>query len=121
MKYRLTEEAGTDIADILRQTKKLFGPKQVSTYAKLIDDCIAMIAAEPSRPSSSERNDLKKGVRSFHLELVNRRRHSASHLVYYTVIHAANGDPEVIVIRVLHESMEPRRRLVRALRRQETH
>jgi len=78
----LTKEAEADIVRILRRTKK-FGVVQVSTYAKIIEGGIAMIADNPVRPSSVDRSDLRAGVRSFHLELVTRRRHSASHMIYF--------------------------------------
>lgn len=116
MKYRLTKEADTHIAGILRTTKKLFGPGQVRIYSRIIADGIKMIAEDPLRPSSFARDDLRKGVRSFHLELVSRRRHSASHILYFMIARNANGEDEVIVIAVLHERMEPRRRLGLALR-----
>jgi toxin ParE1/3/4 len=116
VKYRLTKEAQADIASILRRTKKLFGPLQVSIYAKIIEGGIAMIAADPARPSIIERNDLRPGVRSLHLELVTRRRRSASHMIYFMEMREADGDPTVIVIGVLHEKMEPKRRLNQALR-----
>jgi toxin ParE1/3/4 len=116
----LTKEAEADIARILRRTKKLFGAVQVSTYAKIIEGGIAMIADDPVRPSSIDRSDLRPGVRSFHLELVTRRRHSASHMVYFKEVRSAGGDTEVVVIGVLSESMEPKRRLNKALRGLET-
>lgn len=116
MKFRLTKEADADIAAILRRTKRLFGPLQVSVYARIIDGGIAMIAADPMRPSSNERSDLRPGVRSFHLELVTRRRHSASHMLYYMPTKNSDREPEVIVLGVLSESMEPKRRLNKALR-----
>jgi toxin ParE1/3/4 len=117
---RLTKEAEADIARILRRTKKLFGALQVSTYAEIVEGGIAMIAADPVRPSSVDRSDLRPGVRSFHLELVTRRRHSASHMIYFKEMRSAYGDSEVVVIGVLSESMEPKRRLNKALRGLET-
>jgi toxin ParE1/3/4 len=122
VKYRLTKEAQADIASILRRTKKLFGPLQVSAYAKIIEGGIAMIAADPARPSIIERNDLRPGVRSLHLELVTRRRRSASHthMIYFMEMREADGDPTVAVIGVLHEKMEPKRRLNQALRSLDT-
>jgi len=117
---RLTKEAEADIVRILRRTKKLFGVVQVSTYAKIIEGGIAMIADNPVRPSSVDRSDLRAGVRSFHLELVTRRRHSASHMIYFKEMRSASEDTEVVVIGVLSEAMEPKRRLNKALRGLET-
>lgn len=116
MRYRLTPDADADIARVLRQTRKLFGKPQVSIYADIIDRGIAMVAEDPSRPSCAERNEIRPGVKSFHLELVKRRRHSASHLLYFMEAKAADGATEIVVIGVVHENMEPKRKLSRILR-----
>lgn len=116
MEHRPTKEADADIAGILRKTRLLFGPGQVLACARIIEDGIAMIADDPARPASIERTELGGGVRTFHLELVRRRRHSAFHLLYFKKIAIAGGDPEVVILRVLHEAMEPKWRLMRALR-----
>ncbi len=116
MRLRLTAEADADIVRALRQTRKLFGTRQVAVYADIIDRGVAMVAENPSRPSSMQRSDIREGVKSFHLELVTRRRHSASHLLYFKEMKASDGVSEVVVIGVLHERMEPKRRLSRVLR-----
>lgn len=120
MRYRLTPAADEDITAILRNTKALFGRDQVRIYADVIDSGLAMIAEDPWRPSGIDRSDIRPGLRSFHLELVRRRRRSASHLVYYKVAQAADGQSEVVIIGVLHERMEPKRKLGRSLRDVET-
>ncbi|UXN59496.1 type II toxin-antitoxin system RelE/ParE family toxin [Phyllobacterium zundukense] len=119
MKYRLTREADAHITDILRTTKNLFGAKQVQIYSKIISDGINLIADEPYRPSTTAREDLRDGVRSLHLELVSKRRHSASHLIYFKEVQDTEGEKEVVILGVLHEHMEPRRRLIQALRSNE--
>jgi toxin ParE1/3/4 len=102
----------------LKQTKQLFGEKQVAAYAGIIETGISMVADDPSRPASFERSDIRSGVRSFHLEHAAKKRHGASHLLYFIQAQGVDGDGEVIILRVLHESMEPKKRLVRALRRE---
>lgn len=79
-----------------------------------------MVADDPSRPASVERPDIRDGVRSFHLEHAAKRRRGASHLLYYVERVGADGEAEVVILRVLHESMEPKKRLVRVLRGQES-
>jgi toxin ParE1/3/4 len=109
---RLTTQAEQDIAVILRQTKRLFGPEQVLKYAGIIENALAMIAEAPSRPSSQDRSNIRNAVRSLHLELAAKRRGGASHIIYYT----ETADGKIVILRLLHEAMDPRRRLIRALR-----
>ncbi len=120
MRYRLTRDADADILRILRQTKQLFGESQVAIYARVIEVGISMVADDPSRPASFERPDIRDGVKSFHLEHAAKRRRGASHLLYYIERAGADGEAEVVVLRVLHESMEPKKRLMRSLRGQES-
>jgi toxin ParE1/3/4 len=69
-----------------------------------------MVAREPERPGSRARGELGAGVRSFHIELAARRRGAASHLLYYAreLVPDAGG---MVILRLLHEAMEPRRYL----------
>ncbi|MCW2284848.1 plasmid stabilization system protein ParE [Rhodoblastus acidophilus] len=71
-----------------------------------------MIAADPARASIQDRSEIFPGLRSFHLELAGRKRGSAAHLLYFGVV----NEEEVVVYRVLHEAMAPKRRLAVALR-----
>ena len=78
-----------------------------------------MIADDPSRPACIDRGDIRKGLKSFHLELAAKRRRGAAHMLYFMEMRDATEPPEVVVLRVLHEAMEPKRRLIRALRDQD--
>jgi toxin ParE1/3/4 len=66
-----------------------------------------MVAAHPERPGSRVRDELGKGVRSFHVELAARRRAAASHLIYYIRGTLDDGRQGVVILRILHEAMEP--------------
>jgi toxin ParE1/3/4 len=110
--YRLTEAADDDIAEILQETRRQFGPLQRGKYAALIERAIEMVAEEPERLGSRRRDDLAAGVRSFHIELAAWRRGGASHVVYYLRDDGRDGG---IVARLLHERMEPLRHLTRGL------
>lgn len=112
---RLTEAASADIADILRETTRRFGRLQRANYAHLIDRAIAVVAENPERPGSRPRDELGPGVRSFHVELVARRLGAAAHLLYYFRTLLEDGQEGVLVLRVLHESMDPTRRIPREL------
>lgn len=116
MRHKLTEPAERDIRGILRDTIKMFGPMQMQAYARLIDGGIEMVADSPDRQSSLERSELVPGVRLLHLELAAGRRGAAAHCLYYMTGKLSDGSTGTIILRVLHEHMEPRYRIVRALR-----
>jgi toxin ParE1/3/4 len=116
VKHRLARQADQDIVDILHDTLKTFGPRQVGMYAELIDRGIKLVADDPLRPASLDRSDIRAGVRSYHLELAAGRRGGAAHKLYFTMTANRDGSSEVIILRVLHERMEPKRRLLQALR-----
>ncbi len=115
MNYQLTEAGDADIADVLRETARQFGPAQRESYAALIEKAIEMVAEEPERPGSQPRDGLAAGVRSFHIELAAGRRGAAAHLVYYLRGRLDDGSDGVIIARMLHERMDPLRHVTRDL------
>ena len=112
MRHRLTRLADADITHLLQETLRAFGPRQVQTYAALLDRAIALVAEAPTRASSRDRSDLAAGVRSFHVSLASGRKHGAAHVLYFTVADQAQRGHEVVILRVLHDRMEPRPRLI---------
>ncbi len=116
MKYRLTEPAERDVRNILSETLHLFGPNQVTAYAAIIERGILMVAENPDRPGTVDRGELAPGVRSLHLEIAARRRGGAAHCLYYARWPLADATEGIVIVRVLHERMEPRHRVVRSLR-----
>ncbi len=115
MRYELTGPAERDIRSILRATLQMFGPRQVRAYAGIIQRGIEMAAEDPDRPASLDRSALVPGVRLLHLEFAAGRRGGAAHCLYYMRGRLSDGSPGVIVVRVLHERMEPRHRVVGTL------
>jgi toxin ParE1/3/4 len=111
--YRLTEAAASDISGILRETTRQFGPVQRQRYAALITRAIELAAVQPDRPGSRSREDLAAGLRSLHVEIAARRRGAAVHVVYYLREQLGDGRDGIVVVRVLHERMEPLRHLTR--------
>ncbi|SMH63027.1 type II toxin-antitoxin system RelE/ParE family toxin [Azospirillum agricola] len=105
--YRLTRLAEQDVADILRASARRFGPVQRDRYAALIERAALMIAEQPARPGSRPRDELADGVRSFHVELAAGRRGAASHTLYYVPGSSIGLADAVLVLRVLHDAMEP--------------
>jgi toxin ParE1/3/4 len=116
MRYELTEPAERDIKGIVRDTLKMFGPLQVQAYARIIERGIEMVAEKPHRPGSLDRSEIAPGVRLLHLEIAAGRRGGAAHCLYYMEGRLADGTIGTIVLRVLHEHMEPRHRVIRSLR-----
>lgn len=116
MSYELTEPAERDIKAILGETLKTFGTRQLAVYQQIIQRGIEMVAADPERPESLDRSEIAPGVRLLHLELAAGRRGGAAHCIYYTTGQMSNGAVGTIILRVLHEHMEPRYRVVRSLK-----
>ena len=99
---RLTEAADRDIADILGETLRRFGPVQFERYATFIERAAELVAERPDRPGSRPRTDLGEGVRAYHIEHATSRQGAAAHMLYYVV-----DDEGVLILRILHERMEP--------------
>jgi toxin ParE1/3/4 len=111
---KLTREAERDLAEIARYTVATFGAEQAMRYAALVEHALDMLAEAPCRAASRARDDLRPGVRSMHLSRAALRRHAASHVLYYHLVTRQDGAETVVVLRVLHERMEPLKRLVDA-------
>lgn len=111
---RLTRETEQDLAEIARYTVATFGVDQAMRYAALIEHAFGLLADHPKLPASRERAELRAGVRSLHLSRAAGRRHAASHVLYYRLAAGADGTQHIVILRVLHERMEPLRRLVDA-------
>lgn len=111
MSHRLTAKAERDIETILRDTLTLFGPRQVRTYAALIDQAIALVASDPDLVSSRPRPLLGKGVRSLHLDVASGRIGSGSHIVFYAAVGRRSDTTQIAILRILHERMDPATRV----------
>ncbi|ARN80730.1 type II toxin-antitoxin system RelE/ParE family toxin [Methylocystis bryophila] len=120
MRSRLTVDADADIARILRTTARLFGERQVREYARIIALGIDRVAEDPLRPSSVDASWIREGVRLYHLDHAAGRRHGAAHLLFYKIAKGRGEVCELVVLRVLYERMQPKRRLIQALRNEET-
>ena len=111
---RLTREAERDLAEIARYTVQTFGADQAMRYAALVERALVLLVDNPLRPASRERDELRPGVRSLHLSRAAARRHATSHILYYHLATGGDGAQDVVILRVLHERMEPLTRLVDA-------
>lgn len=111
MKARLTPSADRDVANILSDTKKLFGAQQVSKYAAVIDHGLELLCENPLRASSKAHDEYGAEIRSFPLRLASGKTAGASHVIYYLPV-----EDEVLVLRILAESMLPKWRIAKALK-----
>lgn len=116
MAYEITEHAERDIRGILRETLKGFGTWQLGVYAQIIEKGMAMVGEDPEWPGSIDRSEVAFGVRLLHLELAAGRSGAAAHCLYYTTGRMSKGVVGTLILRVLHEGMEPRYKVVRSLR-----
>jgi len=119
LRFRLTIDADADITQILRTTDRLFGEGQVKEYARIIALGIERVTADPQRAASVDAGWIREGVRLYHLEHAAGRRRGAAHVVFYKLAKGPGGQDELVVLRVLHERMQPKRRLIQALRGEE--
>ena len=109
--YKYSRTADRDLRAILQFTTSRFGRSQRQRYAELVDAAAALLGAEPMRIGSRRRDDLGRGIRSFHFELAAQRRGAAAHVLYYVQGTLDDGRDGVIILRVLHERMDPARHL----------
>lgn len=89
--YRLSAMAERDLANILDYTVDVFGERQAEEYLGSIEECFARIAQMPLSGRS---------CKSLHPEL--RRIEHQKHVIFY-----APDAQDVLIARVLHESMMP--------------
>lgn len=120
LRLRLTWLADADIESILRETHLQFGPRQFNRYARIMSTALDMLAENPHRPSVRDRPDIRKGIHSFSLRFAAKRRAAASHSIYFRISTDGNGTPELVILRVLHERMEPKRSLIAMLNEGDT-
>jgi toxin ParE1/3/4 len=89
----------------------MFGPLQRDRYGELIDRAVLLVAQDPRRPGSAARDDLAAGVRSFPVSGAAGRAGAAAHVLYYRNEVMRDGNHGVVVIRILHNHMDPGRHI----------
>jgi toxin ParE1/3/4 len=66
-RYRLSRLAEADLIGILAASSRRWGADGRSRYASLLVAAMRKIAAEPEGPATRRREELRPGIRSFHL------------------------------------------------------
>lgn len=115
MTYELTDSADRDLEEIAETTRKRFGTHQLDVYERIIERALQIVGDDPETPGSIDRSQIAPDVRLFHLELAAGRSGAAAHCLYYTTGMMSSGVVGTIILRVLHEGMEPRYKVVRSL------
>lgn len=94
--YLLTAAARQDIIKIGRFTTRKWGKRQRDKYLKQVDDAFKLLGRQPD--IGTDANDIKPGYRKYN---------QGSHTIFYR----AGTDSKIVVIRILHNSMDVERHL----------
>jgi toxin ParE1/3/4 len=109
-RYRLTKSARIDIGSLLRTSAAMQGRDARTRYEALLLTALRRIAEEPEGRSTIARQDLRPGIRSFHIRHSRTESREAPigdpvHVIFYRAV-----EPGLVeIVRVLHERMEPSR------------
>jgi toxin ParE1/3/4 len=109
-RFRLSLRARADLARILATSAERWGTQGRQRYAALIAAAIRRVASDPEGRSTQSRDDLLRGIRSFHTRYARTaalKVKSPVHVLYYRAV--APGLVEIV--RVLHEHMDPGRHI----------
>jgi toxin ParE1/3/4 len=111
--YRLSAAAQDDLLGLLAWTEAHHGTDARKRYQALIVIALRDIASRPDRVGSVQRPELGQGVRSWHLRMSRDRVAASTGIVrrprHFLVYRSEPG--QVLVGRVLHDSMELARHL----------
>jgi toxin ParE1/3/4 len=106
-RWFLAPGARRDLAAILTESSRRFGPLQQERYALLLGTAIERVADNPQCVGSKARDDILEGLRSFHIGTAARRQGAASHVLFYERRTNAEGAAFVVILRILHDHMDP--------------
>ena len=106
-RYRLSGPATADIAEILRSSEDRHGRDARLRYRGLLSATLRRIASDPRGRSTSDRDELLAGLRSFHIrhsrnESLEAPSGAPVHVIFYRAVETG----VIETVRVLHERME---------------
>lgn len=111
-RFRLTASAKADIGSILKTSEERYGRDARVRYASLLLAAMHRLAAQPEGFATSDRQDLRPGIRSFHIRHSRKESGEAPvgepvHVIFFRTV-----NPGLVeIVRVLHERMEPSRHI----------
>lgn len=89
--------AEQDFAGVVTWTAEQFGARQARAYANLLIDTIDKNARAPlASPRRARDEDIGAGFRTLHVARPGRN----------LVLYRLRGEDEVLIVRILHDSME---------------
>lgn len=94
--YLLTAAARKDVIEIGRFTTGKWGKRQRDKYLKQLDDAFKLLGRQPE--IGTDANDIRPEYRKYN---------QGSHTIFYR----AGTDSKIVVIRILHNSMDVERHL----------
>lgn len=97
---RLSEPAESDFFAILRWTTERFGKRQARIYATTLRAALKVLVDGPGVLGSIARSELGPNILTLH---VARNRRKGRHFIVYR---AHEGDQQIEVLRILHDSMD---------------
>lgn len=103
-KVILTDSALADLDNILETTLEEFGTVQLERYTNLIQSAIRELEeAGRNAPLLKSRPDIRPGIVTYP---IGREGKASPHLLYLRIEKDAN-EPSIVIIRVLHQRMDP--------------
>jgi toxin ParE1/3/4 len=111
-RFRLSLPARADLAQILAVSVERWEIAGKRRYAEVLAAGMRKVAADPDGPTTRDRTELCRGIRSFHLRNVRIGHVEAKvrkpvHVLFYRVV----GPGVVEIVRILHERMDPSRHI----------
>lgn len=102
----LSVAAERDLFSVVQWTGQTFGAKQALLYEETIAHAVTALEGGPELPDSRMRDDIRPGMWVLHIA---RRGRKGRHLLVYYV----EKDGEIIIVRILHDSMDLARHVPR--------
>lgn len=96
---RLSDQAESDLIEIIDWTSRTFGPRQADEYTETVTSAIEKLYSGPEPLGSKIRNDIRPGIRVLH---VAHRGRTGRHFLVYRV----SKDKGIDILRMLHERMD---------------
>jgi toxin ParE1/3/4 len=109
-RFLISRPAQADLTQILASSAERWRIEARRRYTALLAAAMRRVAAEPEGPTTKNRSEIARGIRSFHLRHARVDKPEAKvrrpvHVLYYRVVRSGL----VEIVRVLHERMEPSR------------
>ena len=111
---RISRRADADLTEILATSLERWGEDGRVRYRSLLVAAMNELGADPERLMSKDCSELAPELRSFHVRHVGRDHgvKAPVHVIYYRKPRSS-----ILIVRVLHERMEPSMHLTATTRR----